>query len=72
MGSVFAGQTIPEAILHSIKKKTRTHLPNWKQTASMASFEKLQNSSVFGASLVHGVMFLKASLDGLKESGGVW
>ena len=70
MGSVFAGKMIPEAILHSIKTRG-THLPNWKQTASMMSFEKLQNNFVFGASLVHGAIFLKASLPGLKKSGGL-
>ena len=39
MGSVFAGNMIPEAMLHSLKKGN--HLSNWKQTASMMSFEKL-------------------------------
>ena len=39
MGSVFAGKMIPEAMLHS--KKKGNHLFNWKQTASMMSFEKL-------------------------------
>ena len=38
-GSVFAGKMIPEAMLHSYKKGN--HLSNWKQTASMMSFEKL-------------------------------
>ena len=36
----------------------------------MMSFEKLENNFVFGASLVHGVMFLKASLHGLKRKRG--
>ena len=38
----------------------------------MMSFQKLQNSFVFDASLVHGVMFLKASLHGLKRQRGGW
>ena len=46
--------------------------PFCKQTAFMMSFQKLQNSFVFDASLVHGVMFLKASLHGLKRQRGGW
>ena len=40
----------------------------------MMSFEKLYNNFVFGASLLHGVMFLKTSLHSLKRKrrgGGV-
>ena len=33
----------------------------------MMSFEKLYNNFVFGASLLHGVMFLKTSLRSLKR-----
>ena len=36
----------------------------------MMSFEKHKNNFVFGASLVHGAMFLKASLHGLKKKRG--
>ena len=40
----------------------------------MMSFEKLYNNFVFGASLLHGVMFLKTSLHSLKRKrrGGGW
>ena len=36
----------------------------------MMSFEKLYNNFVFGASLLHGVMFLKTSLHSLKRKQG--
>ena len=38
----------------------------------MMSFEKLYYTFVFGASLLHGVMFLKTSLRSLKRKRGGW
>ena len=46
--------------------------PFCKQTAFMMSFENALNSFVFDASLVHGAMFLKASLHGLKRQRAGW
>jgi len=57
-------------------KKTRalaaTQPPICKQIAFMMSIVKLENNYMLDASLVHGAMFLKASLHGLKRKQGGW